>query len=58
MSFLLELFLDYLVCGIFWFDDEVDKVLSDFEGKLNEYCMIVSVFVYKGYLDMRLEIYI
>eukprot|EP00105_Crassostrea_gigas_P036192 XP_019920340.1 PREDICTED: formin-like protein CG32138 isoform X2 [Crassostrea gigas] len=53
-----EPFPDYSVCGTFRFDDEVDKVLSDFEGKLNEYCTIASVPVYKGYLDMRSEIYI
>lgn len=53
-----EPFPDYSVCGTFRFDDEVDKVLSDFEGKLNEYCTIASVPVYKGYQDIRSEIYI
>lgn len=53
-----EPFPDYSVCGTFRFDDEVDRVLSDFEGKLNEYCTMASVPVCKGYLDMRSEIYI
>ena len=49
---------DYSVCGTFRIDDEVDRVLSDLEGKLNEYCTMPSVPVYQEYLDMRSEIYI
>jgi hypothetical protein len=49
---------DYSVCGTVRIADEVEQVLNDFEGKLNEYCTISSVPVHQGFVDRRSEIYI
>lgn len=49
---------DYSVCGTVRIADEVERVLNDFEGKLNEYCTISNVPAHQGYVDRRSEIYI
>ncbi|XP_062615904.1 formin-like protein 1 [Saccostrea cucullata] len=49
---------DYSVCGTLRLEDDVERVLKDFDGKLNEYCTIPNVAVHMGYMNMRSEIYI